>query len=227
MSKTLLIRKHNADKHTLKNLRALCASVVVIAFMLSLTFSMTATAQENHEYAPLQEKALKYQDWSFNSLTDGSSVNFRQWAEGKRLVMVVYFASWCANWRYQAPVLARLYDKYKSQGFDVIAVAEYSSVDEVKAFFGAGGAPYTVVVESESRVDRAKTSHYRYRRETGDTRSWGSPYNVIIDPSKMNKEGEVVAERAWVVNGELIESEVDKFLREKLAATAKVITPCK
>ena len=33
-------------------------------------------------------------------------------------------------------------------------------------------------------------------------------------------------EKAWVVNGELIEADVDKFIHDHLAANA-VITPCK
>jgi hypothetical protein len=36
-------------------------------------------------------------------------------------------------------------------------------------------------------------------------------------------------EKAWVVNGELIEDEVDKFIASKVgtAASATVIQPCK
>jgi len=38
----------------------------------------------------------------------------------------------------------------------------------------------------------------------------------------------VLTEKAWVVNGELIEDEVDKFITDKLASmNAGVITPCK
>jgi hypothetical protein len=36
----------------------------------------------------------------------------------------------------------------------------------------------------------------------------------------------VLTEKAWVVNGELIEADVDKFIHDRLAANA-VITPCK
>jgi len=49
----------------------------------------------------------------------------------------------------------------------------------------------------------------------------------------VNPKGEVLTEKAWVVNGELIEDEVDKFIAAKLtpttasAAAAKVIEPCK
>ena len=53
--------------------------------------------------------------------------------------MVVYFAPWCGNWRHEAPVAARLYEKYKDQGFEVIGVSEYGSRDDVSNFFGPTG----------------------------------------------------------------------------------------
>ena len=34
--------------------------------------------------------------------------------------MLVYFAPWCPNWRNEAPVAARLYEKYKDQGFVIL-----------------------------------------------------------------------------------------------------------
>ena len=43
---------------------------------------------------------------------------------------------------------------------------------------------------------------------------------------EVQSNGDVLTEKAWVVNGELIEAEVDKFIRDRLAANA-VITPCK
>ena len=186
-------------------------------FALLFAFApLTVSAQGNHEYAPLEEKTINYKDWTLNSIADGKPVNLRSFAKNKRLVLVVYYAPWCPNWRNEAPVAASLYDKYKSKGLDVIAISEYAPRADSVAFFGAAGSPYTVVSESESREDRDKTSHYGYRQATGDTRRWGSPYNIFLEPARLNKTGDVLAEKAWVVNGELIEADVEKFIRERL-----------
>src|SRR5260370_20155235 len=147
---------------------------------------------------------------------------------GKKVGMVVYFAPWCGNWRNEAPVAAKLYEKYKDQGFEVIGVSEYGSRDDVKKFFGDAGAPYPVVSESESRDDKQKTPHYGYRQLTGDTRNCGSPWNIFLEPSKGTQTGDVLTAKAWVVNAELIEADVDTIIGEHLtSATAGVITPCK
>lgn len=210
---------------------------IFIALVVALFAPATARAQAGHEYAPLQEKTVNYKDWTFKSLKDGAPVSLRSLLEGKRLVMVVYFAPWCPNWHNEAPVAASLYEKYKANGLEVIGVSEYGSVADVRAFFGEKGAPYPVVTESEAREERDKTTHYGYRQLTGDTRRWGSPWNIFLEPSKLQKKGDLLTETAWVVNGELIEADVEKFIRERLGLDTKTqhnalnlnqtITPCK
>lgn len=201
----------------------------IVIFLFVLVFAPNfALAQESHEYSPLVEKTINYKNWNLTGLKDDQMVDLRSIVQGKKLVMVIYFAPWCHNWRNEAPVAARLYEKYKTQGFEVIGVSEYATRDDVRNFFGAAGSPYLIVTESESREERDKTAHFGYRQSTGDTRKWGSPWNVFLEPAKLAKDGEVVAEKAWVVNGELIEDEVDKFIAERLKAmSAATIEPCK
>jgi thiol-disulfide isomerase/thioredoxin len=199
--------------------------ILVIALMLS---PMAARAQGSHEYSPLVEKTVNYKNWALPNLKTDKPDDLRALVAGKKLVMIVYFAPWCGNWRNEAPIAAKLYEKYKDQGFQVIGVSEYGSRDDVKAYFGEAGAPYPVVTESESRDDKQKTAHYGYRQLTGDSRNWGSPWNIFLEPSKLTATGDVLTEKAWVVNGELVEDEVDKFIASKVSLkTATVIEPCK
>src|SRR5262245_59400339 len=128
-----------------KILFALAAFVVI--------FSASASAQDGHEYAPIQEKTVNYKNWTLNNAVTNQPAVFRAWMYGKKLVMVLYFAPCCPNWRNEAPVAARLYDKYKSQGFEIIGVSEYGPSADTRAFFAPNGAPYPVVVESEARED--------------------------------------------------------------------------
>jgi thiol-disulfide isomerase/thioredoxin len=198
--------------------------LILVLLALILT-SAAAVAQDGHEYAPVLEKTVNYKTWTHNDLVSNKPVELRSLMQGKKLVMVLYFAPWCPNWRNEAPVAASLYEKYKSQGFEIVGVSEYGSRDDVKAFFGPAGSPYPVVSESESRDDREKTPHFGYRQLTGDTRKWGSPWNIFLEPAKCSS-GDVLTEKAWIVNGELIQTDADKFIHDHLAANA-VITPCK
>lgn len=203
----------------------------VFVSILALAVSPLAVRAQSHEYSPLIEKTVNYKNWSLPNLKTGVDEDLRTLIAGKKLVMIVYFAPWCGNWRYEAPIAAKLYEKYKSQGFLVIGVSEYANMDETQTFFGEAGPPYPVVSESNSRDEKQKTPHYEYRQLTGDKRNWGSPWNIFLEPAKLNAKGDVLTEKAWVVNGELIEDEVDKFIASKLApasgTSAGVIEPCK
>lgn len=180
--------------------------------LLSFTF---ASAQ--HEYAPLQEKEIKYKDWTYRQVRDGDKeLNLREAAKGKKLVMVVYFAPWCPNWKLQAPVAQKFYEKYKADGFEVIGVGEYDKVEAMKTSLDTYKITFPVVYESDSTAAKQTTPHYGYRKATGDTRNWGSPWSIFLLPSQINSKGEFLTEKAFVVNGELIETEAEAFIREKL-----------
>ena len=201
---------------------------LILATIIIALVPLNALAQAGHEYSPLVEKTVNYKNWSLVNLQTDKPEDLRALVAGKKLVMVVYFAPWCGNWRNEAPIAAKLYEKYKDRGFQVVGVSEYAARADVKAFFGEAGPPYPIVSESETRDDRDKTAHFGYRQLTGDARKWGSPWNIFLEPSKLNASGDVLTEKAWVVNGELIEDEVDKFIGDKLSSTtAGVITPCK
>jgi thiol-disulfide isomerase/thioredoxin len=177
---------------------------------------------DGHEYAPLLEQKIDYKDWTFKRLSDGTPVTLRELAKDKKLLMVVYFAPWCGNWRAEAPVALKLYEKYKAQGFEIVGVSEYGSAEDSRKYFESqGGAPFPVVIESEATDARDKTTHYGYRQAVGDLRRWGSPFNVFLEPAKLNKSGEVLTEKAFVVGGELIEKDAEQFIRERLGLTAQ------
>jgi thiol-disulfide isomerase/thioredoxin len=202
---------------------------LILLAVLAFVISPAVARAQSHEYSPLVEQTVNYKNWTLPNLSSDQQEELRKLVAGKKLVMIVYFAPWCGNWKNEAPIALKLYEKYKAQGFQVVGVSEYAIRDDVKNFFGKDGPPYPVVTESESRDDKQKTAHYQYRQLTGDKRNWGSPWNIFLEPAKLAANGDVLTEKAWVVNGELIEDEVDKFIASKVGAatTATVIQPCK
>lgn len=197
-------------------MRKFLSLVLFLCALAPVAPSTAAATSDAHEYAPIQEKKINYKDWTFKRMGTGEPVNLRAWTKGKKLVLVVYLAPWCNNWKLEAPVVQRLYEKYKAHGFDVIGVSNYGTERDQQIHFKDKTPPYTVVIESDTREARDKTTHYNYRQLTGDARKWGSPYNIFLVPSKLKDEGDVLTEKAWVNNGELIEEEADEFIRKRL-----------
>ena len=192
-------------------------------FAILLIFMGLTFAAAQNEQAPILEKELVYNDWTNKNVKSGDENNLRRFTDSKKLVKVVYYAHWCPNWKHDAPFVQRLYDKYKGNGFDVIAVGEYDPVDAMKKNLDAFKITFPSGYESELRTDKQKTLHYGYRKATGDTRNWGSPWYIFLEPANLEKQGDVLIKKANVVNGELIEAEGEKFVRAKLGLPAAAI----
>lgn len=180
-----------------------------------LLLGLNSTFGQN-EQSPIVEKDISYKNWSYKDLKTGDEIDLRKFVKGKKLVIVVYFAPWCGNWRHDAPMLERFYEKYKGAGLDIIGVGEYDTADAAKTNLDTMKITFPVVYESQSRDDRQNTLHYGYRQSTGDTRKWGSPWYIFLKPSAIEKKGDELLKRASVINGEIIETEGEKFIREKL-----------
>lgn len=192
------------------------------AFLLSvllLTCFTVSFAQT--EQAPIKKHELKYKDWTYQNIQSDQTINLREFTKSKKLVLVVYFAPWCHNWKREAPFAQKLYEKYKQHGFDVIGVGGYDTVEAIKNGIDFFKITFPVVVESDSKSAREKTLHYAYRRETGDKRKWGTPWNIILEAAELMNDGDTLTKKAFVANGELIEKDAEKFIREKLGLPAE------
>ena len=55
-----------------------------------------------------------------------------------------------------------------------------------------------------------------YRTAAQDQRLWGTPFNMMLQPSDFSASGEVVAKRAQVAFGELMKTDVEAFIKEQL-----------
>ena len=185
-----------------------------LAVLLTTLFAFTSFAQ--NEQAPITEKTLAYKDWTYKTVDGDKDLNLRKAMSGKKLVMVVYWAPWCPNWKYDAPFVEGLYEKYKANGFEIIGVAEYDTVDKMKSHIKDQKLTFPIVYESTATTDREKTSHFAMRREAGDARKWGSPWYVFLEPGKLDGQGGILANKLQLVNGELIRPAAEKFIRQRL-----------
>lgn len=192
-----------------------------ISTLILLIFMAITAFAGGDETAKMQEKEFAFKDFTYKNLRDGKDVNLREFARNKKLVLVVYYAAWCPNWRNEQPLVKKLYDKYKDQGFDVIAVSEYDTLDNAKKDRDSNNLGFTIVSESEAQDAKQKTKHYEMRKAAGDTRNWGSPWNVFLETAKIEPKGDVLTAKTFVVNGEMIETEVEAFIRQKLGLTSE------
>lgn len=187
----------------------------------SAASSGAATFSNDPEPAPIVERTLDFEDFTLKGL-DGQPFNLRDYANGKRLVIVSYVAGWCTNSNNNGHVVKRLYDRFRDRGLGVVAVSEYSTPEEAEVQVKRIGADYPVVMETDSLGERKKSSHYRYRTQVGDARKWGTPFHVIISTREIGQasSGGILARHVYTVSGEIIEAEAEKFIEQRLGEKA-------
>lgn len=184
------------------------------ALFLLFAFAGSATAQ--NEQTPIAEKPFAYKDWTLKNLRGGGETNLREFARGKKLVVVVYWAPWCPNWRNDLAFVQSLHEKYSAAGLAVIGVGGYDPVDRMKKHWDQYKLTFPSVYESDSQASRLTSVHYFQRTEAGDRRKWGTPWYIFLDTETLKPAGEFLTEKTTVVNGELIKPDAEKYIRGKL-----------
>lgn len=194
-------------------MKLFCAAILSL-----LAFSLAAA---QNEQAPIIERDIAYKNWTYKDIRTDAPVNLRDLTKGKKLVIVVYYAPWCGNWRYDAPMLQRLYEKYRDQGLEIVGVGNYDPVESMKNNLAFLKVTFPTVYEAADRGSKQKTTHYQYRTSTGDNRNWGSPWYIFLPVASLEPKGDILIRRTHVINGEMIEAEGEKFIREKLGISDK------
>ena len=194
----------------------------ISAFLLFIALSAVAFGQ--NELAPISDKEFAYKDWTHKSISGDTKINLREFARGKKLVMVVYWAPWCPNWMHDLAFVQSLHEKYKDKGLAVIGVGEYDSTSKMRDHIEKNRLTFPMVYESEKLADRLTTVHYAQRTEAGDKRKWGSPWYVFLDPTAVEQGGEVLTKKTTVVNGELIKQDAERFIQQKLGLGAAAVS---
>ncbi len=201
-----------ADDHEYADLLHVKASEVLAKYLSDNPVTVPA------DLAKLKD-LFRFQDF-YGTALDGGRVNFHLPAEPEyeqaKILLLSYTAEWCKNCNYEAPYLGELYEKYHSRGLEIVTRTEYSEIDKVRDFIAKHDMKYPVIIGSvvaydERETIRMETFQYLLRKTLGDSRKWGTPFNIII------VDGDV--ENPYVVVGEMKSDQVNDLIEQALAGT--------
>lgn len=199
------------------HLRIIITRLILVVLAVASSNASALPFNNDPEPAPIVERKLDFYDFNLKT-TEGNPFNLRDYAMGKRIVIVGFVAGWCANSNRNGHVLKRLYDKYHERGLGAVIVTEYSDADEVRIHINRIGIDYPVVTETSSRDDRKDSRHYKYRHAVGDKRKWGTPFYVILDARDIETAApkSPLARHVFTVSGEIVEPEAEAFIEQRL-----------
>ncbi|MGV8118849.1 MAG: peroxiredoxin family protein [Candidatus Xenobiia bacterium LiM19] len=131
---------------------------------LSATPSVTdtSTATVTPEVTPKADA----KDFSLKDLK-GNTVTLAE-LKGKKVVLLVFWATWCSYCKEEVPSLISLSDSLKGRDFQILAVSIREKEKTVSAFIEKNKIPYTVIIDPDGKVAQ-------------DYGVIGVPTNIIID----------------------------------------------
>jgi peroxiredoxin len=80
--------------------------------------------------------------------------NLRLQEQRGRVVMVNFWATWCGPCRVEMPHLARLYDKYRGSGFQLLGINIDEDPRQAATVATKLGLRFPVLLDSEKRVSK-------------------------------------------------------------------------
>lgn len=99
--------------------------------------------------------------------TEGNEVSLGDFLGGK-VVLLAFWATWCASCKEEIPVLNELHREYADEGLVVLGVNVGESAARAEKFLKKNPAEYAVLLDGKSEVAQAKYHLY------------GLPANIII-----------------------------------------------
>ena len=194
------------------------------ALCLGITFggffhTLLAQDSEQHEWTKIrvidadsaQAIAQALAELQYPQLNSKDSICVAEYIDEHPVTLIWYFASWCWNCNQEAPVLHRLYQKYHSNGFQVLGIGVYSPEEKLKEFQTTYALEFPIVVGPSTvkeKASRQLTYHYRFRKAVGDSRTWGTPFSVFILNGNLSD--------IKVAAGEFTEKDLNTLLKNHL-----------
>jgi peroxiredoxin len=134
-------------------------------------------------------------DFTLGVLAANSEGNRIQLSDYRDQVVVLdFWASWCAPCRAQAPIIDRVSRQFESRGVRVIGVNTGDAPQAAIEFMSAAGLSYPSVIDTTGAVARAFGAHQL-------------PTLVLID-----KMGQIVSVQARIVSEEELSSMVEELI---------------
>jgi cytochrome c biogenesis protein CcmG/thiol:disulfide interchange protein DsbE len=69
-----------------------------------------------------------------------------------QVVLVNFWATWCPPCRAEMPAIQQMYDKYRDQGFTVLAIDVQESDDQVASFADQNGLTIAILIDYDGSV---------------------------------------------------------------------------
>ncbi len=188
---------------------------IISSALIAIALNKTAIAGEDHEFHPIEWITLDSIDipqLEFKNEEDSLVAIHSVFPDSLPSVTIISFmAEWCKNCRYEAPFINEIHMEFKNSGLGLVVIMEYSNPDGASAFINKYQFTMPILFGDLSSKDKSKknsTRHSQIRSAINDSRTWGTPFHIILDKANSDRIG--------LIPGEIKRDELRVFLRKKL-----------
>lgn len=137
-------------------------------FVLSFLCAVLASGCAENAGSVTVEKNRQASPFTLKDIA-GNSVSLEVLFQGKKAVLLNFWATWCPPCREEIPDLVKLHERLNAKGVSVVGVDVGESAEKVAAFMKKQKIGYPVLLDSDSKV-------------TGDYGVVGIPTTFLITP---------------------------------------------
>lgn len=162
----------------------MCLRHAIFSWLMLLSLLVPDISHTSTDYSSAPDFSLLDQDGKPVALS----------ALKGEVVLINFWASWCAPCRQEMPLLDTLYKRYKKLGFTLLGVNVEEDSDKARDLIKVNSVSFPILFDRKNEVSKL--------------------YNLVAMPSTVmiDREGKVRFTHAGYVAGD--ESKYDKWIRE-------------
>ena len=129
------------------------AALTVLFLGLFAAFSITLKTELRQQKSPVAALKLGEVMPDFE-LPDpsGKMVKLSEVLQGKKLVMINFWATWCGPCRVEMPSFEKLYGEEKNNGFTILAIAEDKDRAKVEQYLESKPVSFPVLLDPDNTL---------------------------------------------------------------------------
>jgi len=157
--------------------------LTIALWLIGVMFTSGLVSQCSRDIPEIPRAGERAPDFSLKSLT-GERVSLKDLTR-KGLVLVNFWATWCAPCKAEVPILNQICQKYWSNGLSVVGISVEEPKDVVASFCRRNQVQYTILLDPEGDIAKR--------------------YGLIAVPTTviLNQQGIVLFQKSGIINEQM------------------------